>query len=80
MNILIALIIAVSLLFIQIGSEHFLPRRKMKGSIEFGKIACGASCGSEDSRDIGRLILRTAGRCKVRSSKGIVSTRKRWSE
>jgi hypothetical protein len=39
------------------------------------KIACGASCGSEDSKDIGRLILRTAGRCKVRPSKGIVSTR-----
>jgi len=39
------------------------------------KIACGASCGSEDSRDIGSLILRTAGRCEVRSSKGIVSTR-----
>jgi len=39
------------------------------------KIAGGASCRNEDSRDIGRLILRTAGRCKVRSSKGIVSTR-----
>jgi len=39
------------------------------------KIAGGASCRNEDSRDIGRLILRTAGRCEVRSSKGIVSTR-----
>jgi hypothetical protein len=39
------------------------------------KIASGASRRNEDSKDIGRLILRTAGRCKVQLSKGIVSTR-----
>jgi hypothetical protein len=39
------------------------------------KIAGGASRRNEDSKDIGRLILRTAGRCKVQLSKGIVSTR-----
>jgi len=56
----------------EIGSEHFLPRRKTKGSNETRKIACSASYGSDIREEVERLILRTAGRCKVRSGKGRV--------
>lgn len=44
--------------------EHFLPRRKMKDSVEVGDSLRGASRGMQDSREAGRLIPGAAGDAK----------------
>jgi len=58
----------------RIGSEHFLPRRKIKGSVEDGESPEAQAEGVRKRERSKDLILRTAGRCKVRSGKGCEST------
>src|SRR5579863_8111991 len=58
---------------VAIWKEHFLLRRKVKGSIEVGDSLRGASRGMEDSRDIGKLTPGVAGDAKFGSRRIFVA-------